>query len=83
MNDGSWAPPAAGCQVWLELPVADIEDFCDFALVEFGLSLTSASNYAGVSGARLRLPLGAPEPVLNEAVGLLAAALRAYPGAAP
>lgn len=70
--------PAGGTQLFVELPVTDVEDFCDFALSELGLGLVSASNYEGVEGAFVRLPMGAPPPTLDKALRLLSSGLAAY-----
>ncbi|TKC98585.1 beta-methylarginine biosynthesis bifunctional aminotransferase [Polyangium fumosum] len=70
--------PAGGTQIFAELPVTDVEEFCDFALAELGLCLVSASNYEGVQGAFVRLPMGAPPGTLENALALLGAGLDAY-----
>jgi aspartate/methionine/tyrosine aminotransferase len=78
-----FALPAGGTHLVARLPVADVEDFCDFALVEAGLGLVSSSNYEGVSDPFVRLPLGVPAAVIDEAVGLLDQALADYRAATP
>lgn len=72
--------PAGGTQIFARLPVTDVEQFCDFALVEQGISMVSSSNFEGITGPWVRLPLGAPVDVLDSALRLLAEALTAYNG---
>lgn len=74
----SFDAPAGGTQIFARVPVDDVEQFCDFALVEQGLSMVSSSNYEGVTGPWVRLPLGAPIDVLEKALRLLAEALTEY-----
>lgn len=73
--------PEGGTQVFVELPVADAEAFCDFALIEMSLGLVSGSNYSGVGGAHIRIPLGAPGVVLAPALAALDRALHLFEGA--
>ncbi|MCI0348627.1 MAG: beta-methylarginine biosynthesis bifunctional aminotransferase [Acidobacteriales bacterium] len=67
----SKALPPAGTQVFLSLPVEDIEEFADQMLGEYGLVLATASNYAGTDGAFIRIPTGYPAAETRNAMRLL------------
>jgi beta-methylarginine biosynthesis bifunctional aminotransferase len=70
--------PEGGTQFFVELPVADAEAFCDFALVEAALGLVSGANYRGVTRPHVRIPIGAPAAVLVPALAALDQALAAF-----
>ena len=63
--------PVGGTQLLVELPVADVEAFGDAVLSEFGLVLATRSQYEGVTGSVIRLPLGAPPALIHDALQLL------------
>lgn len=65
--------PAGGSQLAAELPVSDVETFCDFMLAEHGVGLVSSSNYEGVARPFVRIPFGCEGERLGRALGLLAA----------
>ncbi|HVG59543.1 MAG TPA: beta-methylarginine biosynthesis bifunctional aminotransferase [Hyalangium sp.] len=70
-------PPAGGVQYFLRLPVADVEAFGDYMLVEHGLVLVTTSNYDGLGGSFMRLPMGYPVATLQRAMELLSLGLSA------
>ncbi|SDO63144.1 beta-methylarginine biosynthesis bifunctional aminotransferase [Paracidovorax cattleyae] len=72
--------PPAGTQVFVDLPVDDVEEFADQVLGDFGLVLATASNYSGVSGQYIRIPTSYPEHVTREALDLLSQGLERYAG---
>jgi hypothetical protein len=78
ISGAAWSAPAGGTQAFVRLPVQDVEAFCDYVLVHFGLALASASNYEGVDGPFVRVALGYPAPVLERAILLLAEGLARY-----
>lgn len=67
--------PAGGSQLAAELPVSDVESFCDLMLVEHGVGLVSSSNYEGATHPFVRIPFGCDREILSRALGLLAAEL--------
>ena len=67
--------PAGGSQLAAELPVSDVEGFCDFMLAEHGVGLVSSSNYEGAARPFVRIPFGCGRESLGRALGLLAAEL--------
>lgn len=72
----AFAVPAGGTQFFVQLPVDDIEAFADHMLVHFGLVLTTASNYTGVTGSFIRIPTGYPLATLQRALDLLATGIQ-------
>lgn len=74
--------PIGGSQFFAKLPVRDVEAFCDFALMKHDLGLVSASNYEGVEGPYVRLPMGARAGVLQRGLGRLVHALTHYAASA-
>jgi beta-methylarginine biosynthesis bifunctional aminotransferase len=67
--------PAGGTQFFVELPIEDVEAFADFMLLEYGLVLATTSNYAGLSGAFVRIPMGRQLETVHRALALLSAGL--------
>jgi aspartate aminotransferase len=67
--------PAGGSQLAAELPVGDVEHFCDFMLAEHGVGLVSSSNYEGAARPFVRIPFGCDRETLGRALGLLAGEL--------
>ncbi|WP_257453429.1 beta-methylarginine biosynthesis bifunctional aminotransferase [Archangium lipolyticum] len=76
-------PGVGGTQLFASLPVEDIEAYGDTVLRELGLLLATCSQYEGVSGPFIRLPLGAPRDTLSRALKLLAESLAIYGHASP
>lgn len=70
--------PAGGTQLFARLPVTDIEAFGDSALEALGLALATRSQYEGVDGPYIRLPLGADRSTLVRALDLLREALGVF-----
>ncbi|PBP96766.1 beta-methylarginine biosynthesis bifunctional aminotransferase [Pseudomonas congelans] len=70
--------PPAGTQVFVNLPVHDIEGFADQMLGEYGLVLATASNYSGAQGAHIRIPTGYPESITHNALELLRQGIERY-----
>lgn len=71
-------PGPGGTQLFASLPVEDIEAYGDTVLRELGLLLATCSQYEGVSGPFIRLPLGAPWDTLAQALSMLAESLAIY-----
>lgn len=69
---------SGGTQLFAYLPVEDVEAYGDTVLRELGLLLATCSQYEGVSGPFIRLPLGAPQETLARALKLLAESLVTY-----
>lgn len=72
-----------GTQLFASLPVEDVEAYGDTVLRELGLLLATCSQYEGVSGPFIRLPLGAPWETLSRALKLLAESLAIYGNPSP
>ena len=70
--------PPAGTQIFVKLPVRDIEGFADQMLGEYGLVLATASNYSGSQGAHIRIPTGYSESVTHDALELLRQGIERY-----
>lgn len=67
--------PIAGTQLMLALPVDDIEAFADAVLEERGLILASGSNFEGLRGPWVRVPMGLPRQELEEGIERLRLAI--------
>lgn len=67
--------PPGGSQLWLDLGVADVEAFADFALHRHRLVLTTSANYAPALPGHIRFPTGMPEGLIRRSLGALADAL--------
>lgn len=63
--------PIGGTQLFAKFPVQDIELFADYMLIEYGLILTTASNYIGVNGSYVRIPTGYSYKTTSYALDLL------------
>jgi len=72
------AMPPGGTQVFVNLPVRDVEAFADQMLGEYGLVLATASNYAGANGPQIRIPTGYPSSVTRDALKLLSEGIEYY-----
>lgn len=70
-----FARPQGGTQFFVALPVADVEAFADQLLLDSGLVLATSSNYAGLEGAFVRVPIGYPATTADRAIALLEGAL--------
>lgn len=70
--------PEAGTQFLVKLPVDDIEKFADHALDRHGLILATASNFVGVDGPYIRIPLGYTLPTIDRALDLLQLSITTY-----
>jgi beta-methylarginine biosynthesis bifunctional aminotransferase len=70
--------PAGGTQFFLKFPVDDVDAFADYMLLEYGLILTTASNYVGVEESFIRIPIGYPLATIKHALELLREGLTAY-----
>ncbi len=69
--------PAGGTQYFVNLPVADIEVFADFMLIEYGLVLVTSGNYVKSKGA-VRIPLGQARETVVHGIELLAKGLNRW-----
>jgi len=78
LSGASFSVPQGGSQFFVQLPVSDVEAYCDFVLLELGLALVSSSNYEGVDGPRVRIPMGCEPATLERALPLLAQGLARY-----
>jgi aspartate aminotransferase len=78
MEQIEFTNPAGGTQFFVKLPVDDIDLFADFMLVEYGLALTTTSNYAGVEGSYIRIPLVYPVSTTERALELLDTGIHEY-----
>jgi aspartate aminotransferase len=72
---GAQRLPAGGTQAWLDLGVADIEQFADFALDTHHLVLTTSSNYFPAPPGYIRFPTGARPSLIRQGMRTLASAL--------
>jgi beta-methylarginine biosynthesis bifunctional aminotransferase len=72
------AMPPGGTQVFVSLPVRDVEAFADQMLGEYGLVLATASNYAGANGSQIRIPTGYPSSVTRSSLKLLSEGIEYY-----
>ena len=70
--------PGGGTQVWLDLGLADVEAFADFALSEFHLVLTTSSNYSPAPPGHIRFPTGLPPETIAAGVDVLHRAITAW-----
>lgn len=70
--------PPAGTQIFVTMPVQDIEEFADQMLGEYGLVLATASNYVGTTGSQLRIPTGYSEAITINALELLSHGIERY-----
>jgi aspartate aminotransferase len=70
--------PAGGTQFFVKFPIDDVEAFADYMLLEYGLVLTTASNYVGAEGPFIRIPTGHPLATIKRACELLNEGLRTY-----
>ena len=70
--------PPAGTQMALQLPVADVEHFADYALNRHQLVLATSSNYAGFAEGFIRLPFSYLEESTQRALQRLALAINTY-----
>jgi beta-methylarginine biosynthesis bifunctional aminotransferase len=75
---GAVGAPTGGTQLWVDLGVADSEDFADYAFAEHAMLLTSHANYVGADPGCLRLPVGLPYEVLDRGLERLEQAITAY-----
>ncbi|MCR8844954.1 beta-methylarginine biosynthesis bifunctional aminotransferase [Paenibacillus sp. SC116] len=71
--------PSGGTQFLVKFPVEDIDLFADFMLLEYGVALTTTSNYAGLDGSYIRIPLVYPVETTKRALQLLEKGLVEYP----
>ncbi|GAP48938.1 beta-methylarginine biosynthesis bifunctional aminotransferase [Streptomyces azureus] len=72
---GAGSLPPGGTQLWLDLRVADIERFADFALERHHLVLTTSANYVPVVRGHIRFPTGIPAERMRRALTALHEAL--------
>ncbi|MDT0541364.1 beta-methylarginine biosynthesis bifunctional aminotransferase [Streptomyces lonegramiae] len=70
--------PNGGTQLWLDLRMADVEAFADFALDEYRLVLTTSENYAPVIPGFIRFPTGLAPRMIREGLALLDRAMDAW-----
>ena len=71
-----FSAPSGGTQFFIELSaVDDIEAFADYVMVDQGLVLATRSNYVGLSGSFVRIPIGYPIPVMKYGLSLLSEGL--------
>ncbi|WP_379138126.1 beta-methylarginine biosynthesis bifunctional aminotransferase [Paenibacillus sp. sgz500958] len=70
--------PVGGTQFLVKLPVDDIDEFADFMLLTYGLALTTTSNYAGLNGPYIRVPLVYSPETTEHALHLLETGLSEY-----
>ena len=70
---------AGGTQFFAKLPVEDIEAFADYMQLEHGLVVATTSNYVGVHGSFVRIPIGYPKTTIQHALTLLETGLQAWP----
>lgn len=77
----SWTLPQGGMSLWVRLPGADGEEFAATAM-RHGVAVSPGAVFAppgsGAGDDRIRLSFAWPEPVLAEAVAMLAAAWAAH-----
>lgn len=71
MENIQYKIPMGGTQFFVKLFVNDIDLFADFMLVEYGLALTTTSNYEGVKGSYIRIPIVQPVELIDRALTLL------------
>ena len=70
--------PPAGTQMALQLPVAEVEHFADYALNRHQLVLATSSNYVGFDDGFIRLPFSYLQESTERALQRLALALGSY-----
>ncbi|MBN3855654.1 beta-methylarginine biosynthesis bifunctional aminotransferase [Paraburkholderia sp. Ac-20340] len=70
--------PDAGTQIFVELPVTDVEDYADFALYYYGLVLATSSNYACARPGAIRVPTSYPYEQTSRAIDTLLRSLNDY-----
>ena len=68
----------AGTQVLAHLDIADVEDFADFSLGEYGLILATSSNYGGLESQSIRIPLGLQRDRILKGMEVLSLCIDAY-----
>ena len=67
-----------GTQLFVDLPVRDVEAFGDRVLMDLGLILTTAAHYEGTTRQAIRLPTGAPRSTLEAGLALLVRGLERF-----
>ena len=70
--------PPGGTQLFVDLPVHDVEVFGDRVLIDLGLIVTTAAHYEGTNRQAIRLPTGAPRSTLEAGLALLARGLEEF-----
>lgn len=63
--------PNGGTQFFIKIPVEDIDLFADYMQLKYGLVLTTGSNYSGIEGSFLRIPMVYPLDITKRALELL------------
>ncbi|TCP66058.1 beta-methylarginine biosynthesis bifunctional aminotransferase [Baia soyae] len=71
MENIQYTIPAGGTQFFVKLPVDDIDLFADFVLIAYGLALTTTSNYDGIEGSYIRVPIIHSVEMIEKALELL------------
>jgi beta-methylarginine biosynthesis bifunctional aminotransferase len=70
--------PTAGTQVFVDLQFENVEDYADFALVQYGLVLATSSNYTGTKNSYVRIPTSYPSCITELAMNKLLKSLKEY-----
>lgn len=78
MLRGAVGAPTGGTQLWVDLGVADTEDFAAYAFAEHAMLLTSHANYWGADPSCLRLPVGLPDEILDSGLERLERTVTGY-----
>lgn len=64
-----------GTQFFPEMPNIDIEPFADFLLYHYGLVVATSSNYSGIEGSYLRIPLGYSQEIIQNSMKIISLGL--------
>lgn len=78
MSQLEYTCPTGGTQFFVKLPVDNVDEFADFMLGNYGLALTTTSNYAGLNGSYIRIPLVYSAETTGHALDLLEIGLSEY-----
>jgi aspartate aminotransferase len=70
--------PIGGLQYLVKVPVEEIESFADFALLNYGLVLTTTANFSNLRGSFLRFSFAYPGAISERALSLFSQALKEF-----
>lgn len=71
--------PDGGTQFFIKIPVEDSDLFADYMQLKYGLVLTTSSNYSGIEGSFLRIPMVYPIDTTKRALELLLKGMEDFP----